>query len=94
MLGRDAVHLLTLHAAKGLEFKEVYICGLEDRMLPNTRAVRGEDPKEMAEQRRLLYVGMTRAMDRLTLSCVRHRPGRNMIPSRFWEELQLEMHEP
>ncbi|MCZ6635790.1 MAG: UvrD-helicase domain-containing protein [bacterium] len=93
MLGRDAVHLLTLHAAKGLEFKEVYICGLEDRMLPNTRAVRGEDPKEMAEQRRLLYVGMTRAMDRLTLSCVRHRPGRKMIPSRFWEELQLEMHE-
>ncbi len=85
--GRDAVHLLTLHAAKGLEFREVYICGLEDRILPNARALNSAD---LAEQRRLLYVGITRAMDRLTLSCVRHRPGRNMVPSRFWEELGLE----
>ena len=86
-LDRDAVHLLTLHAAKGLEFHEVYICGLEDRILPNARALNSAD---MAEQRRLLYVGMTRAMDRLTLSCVRQRPGRNMTPSRFWDELALE----
>ena len=84
---RDAVHLLTLHAAKGLEFREVYICGLEDRILPNARALNSAD---LAEQRRLLYVGITRAMDRLTLSCVRHRPGRNMAPSRFWDELGLE----
>ena len=84
---RDAVHLLTLHAAKGLEFREVYICGLEDRILPNARALNSAD---LAEQRRLLYVGITRAMDRLTLSCVQHRPGRNMAPSRFWDELGLE----
>ncbi len=84
---RDAVHLLTLHAAKGLEFREVYICGLEDRILPNARALNSAD---LAEQRRLLYVGITRAMDRLTLSCVRHRPGRNMTPSRFWDDLGLE----
>ncbi len=90
-INRDAVHLLTLHAAKGLEFRDVYICGLEDRMLPNARAMNSADDKEMEEQRRLLYVGMTRAMDHLTLSCVRHRPGRDMAPSRFWQELQLDM---
>lgn len=86
-LDRNAVHLITLHAAKGLEFREVYICGLEDRILPNARALNSAD---MAEQRRLLYVGITRAMDRLTLSCVRQRPGRNMTPSRFWDELALD----
>jgi DNA helicase II / ATP-dependent DNA helicase PcrA len=91
---RNAIHLLTLHAAKGLEFREVYVCGLEDRMLPSARALNSDNSKEMEEQRRLLYVGITRAMDRLTLSCVRHRPGRNLSPSRFWEELQLERDEP
>jgi superfamily I DNA/RNA helicase len=91
---RNAIHLLTLHAAKGLEFREVYICGLEDRMLPSARALNSDNSKEMEEQRRLLYVGITRAMDRLTLSSVRHRPGRNLSPSRFWEELQLERNEP
>ena len=89
-LDRDAVHLLTLHAAKGLEFREVYVCGLEDRILPSSRAI---TDSEMAEQRRLLYVGITRAMDQLTLSCVRHRPGRDMAPSRFWDELALERDE-
>ena len=88
MVSRDAVHLLTLHAAKGLEFRDVYICGLEDRMLPSARAMHSD--AELEEQRRLLYVGMTRAMERLALSCVRHRPGREMAPSRFWEELQLK----
>ena len=92
-LDRDAVHLLTLHAAKGLEFREVYVCGLEDRILPNSRALNSDDSSEMAEQRRLLYVGITRAMDQLTLSCVHHRPGRNMTPSRFWDELALERDE-
>ena len=92
-LDRDAVHLLTLHAAKGLEFRQVYVCGLEDRILPNSRALSSSDDNEMAEQRRLLYVGITRAMDQLTLSCVRHRPGRNMAPSRFWDELALERDE-
>ena len=91
---RNAIHLLTLHAAKGLEFREVYICGLEDRMLPNARALNSDNTKEMEEQRRLLYVGITRAMDRLTLSSVRHRPGRELAPSRFWEELQLERDDP
>ena len=88
---RDAVNLLTLHAAKGLEFREVYICGLEDRILPNVRALKSGGQKELEEQRRLLYVGITRAMDRLTLTCVRHRPGRDMLPSRFWDELQLKL---
>jgi superfamily I DNA/RNA helicase len=88
---RNAINLLTLHAAKGLEFREVYICGLEDRILPGIRAVTSGDRREMEEQRRLLYVGMTRAMDRLTLTCAHRRPGRETTPSRFWAELQLEL---
>ncbi len=90
-LSRNAVNLLTLHAAKGLEFREVYICGLEDRILPSARAVNSGDRTELEEQRRLLYVGITRAMDRLTLTCVRRRPGRDLNPSRFWDELKLDL---
>lgn len=84
----DAVHLLTLHAAKGLEFRHVYICGLEEKTLPNARSVNTGRLDEMEEQRRLLYVGMTRAMDRLTLAHVGQRPGRTALqPSRFLDDL-------
>ena len=88
-LTHNAVNLLTLHAAKGLEFREVYICGLEDRILPNARALKNGAQAELEEQRRLLYVGMTRAMDRLTLTRSRHRQKRNLAASRFWLELGL-----
>ena len=88
-LTHNAVSLLTLHAAKGLEFREVYICGLEDRILPNARALRSGARAELEEQRRLLYVGMTRAMDRLTLTRARRRLERCLAPSRFWHELGL-----
>jgi DNA helicase II / ATP-dependent DNA helicase PcrA len=91
---RRAVNLLTLHAAKGLEFEEVYICGLEEKSLPNARAVNSRDRTELEEQRRLLYVGMTRAMNRLTLTCARQRRRREAVPSRFWEELGIELEEP
>ena len=87
---REAVSLLTLHAAKGLEFREVYICGLEDGLLPNERAIKSGDPGELEEQRRLLYVGMTRAKDRLTLTRVRRRGDRDLVPSRFWKDLEME----
>ena len=90
---RSAVNLLTLHAAKGLEFREVYICGLEERSLPNVRTVNSKDQRELEEQRRLLYVGMTRAMDRLTLTCAHSRGGREAKPSRFWEDLGIEPEE-
>lgn len=71
-LAGGAVTLMTLHAAKGLEFPQVYIAGLEERLLPHERAM--NDRKDgMEEERRLFFVGMTRAMKRLTLSRAAYR---------------------
>ena len=85
----DGVTLITLHMVKGLEFPVVFMVGLEENLLPHRRAV--EDPKEMPEERRLCYVGITRAQDRLYLTCSfkRHLYGRSeaAFPSRFLEEI-------
>ena len=61
----DAPTLMTLHTAKGLEFPRVFIIGLDENYLPHSRSM--DDPEEMAEERRLFYVGLTRAKDRLYL---------------------------
>ncbi len=68
---RRVVNLLTLHAAKGLEFPIVFLVGLEEAVFPNYRAL--EDPVQMEEERRLCYVGMTRAEERLYLTAARSR---------------------
>jgi DNA polymerase III epsilon subunit family exonuclease len=69
------VNLLTLHSTKGLEFSRVYIVGVEDQQLPGWKAIQEDLDDEIQEARRLLYVGMTRAKDRLVLTRVERRSG-------------------
>jgi DNA helicase-2/ATP-dependent DNA helicase PcrA len=85
----EGVTLITLHMVKGLEFPVVFLAGLEEGLLPHRRAL--EDEKQMPEERRLCYVGITRAQDRLYLSCAfrRHLYGQAQpgFPSRFLQEI-------
>jgi DNA helicase-2/ATP-dependent DNA helicase PcrA len=85
----DAVTLITLHAAKGLEFPVVFIAGLEEGLLPHIRAY--DDPEQMEEERRLCYVGITRAMHQLYLTYARFRAGygggTHNPPSRFLADI-------
>ena len=69
--GQDCVQLMTLHSAKGLEFPVVHIVGMEEGLLPTSRAL--EDPVKLEEERRLCYVGITRARSRLCLSHAERR---------------------
>ncbi len=91
----NATTLLTLHAAKGLEFPVVFLTGLEDGLLPHSRSL--EDGEELAEERRLLYVGLTRAKDRVYLSHAFRRTfyGDSSVstPSRFLDDIPLELTE-
>ncbi len=88
------VGLMTIHAAKGLEFKVVFLAGCEDAIIPHARALE-EDPGNIEEERRLFYVAVTRAMDKLYItSCKMRRHLRDSvtcIPSRFLEEIPAEL---
>lgn len=90
---QDRATLLTLHTAKGLEFPVVFIVGLEENILPHSRSM--EDPDQMEEERRLMYVGVTRAKDRLYLVRAFRRMiwGRSEInePSRFLRDIPREV---
>jgi DNA helicase-2/ATP-dependent DNA helicase PcrA len=89
----NAPTLLTLHSAKGLEFGVVFITGLDDGILPHSRSF--DEPEEMEEERRLFYVGITRAKDRLYLVRALQRGGRGYaeetLPSRFLEDIGDEL---
>ena len=88
--GEDRVSLMTLHSAKGLEFPVIFICGMEEGLFPHGRS--SEDPGKLEEERRLCYVGMTRAKRKLCLSYAESRrlyggSDRYSTPSRFLREL-------
>ncbi len=93
--GGSRVMLMTLHSAKGLEFPYVYIAGMEDGLFPGSMAVNSEDSEDMEEERRLAYVGITRAMEELMLTCVRARMLRGETQynpvSRFVREIPGEL---
>ena len=90
--GESAVSLMTLHSAKGLEFPIVFMVGMEEGLFPNYRSL--NDPKALEEERRLCYVGITRAKEQLFLTHVRERRlwGRRepAVPSQFLSELPRE----
>jgi DNA helicase-2/ATP-dependent DNA helicase PcrA len=85
----DSVSLMTLHAAKGLEFPVVFIVGMEEQLFPHQMSI--ADRNGLEEERRLCYVGMTRAMKKLFLSCAEYRQlygkGQYNAPSRFIAEI-------
>jgi ATP-dependent DNA helicase Rep len=87
----DRVHLMTMHAAKGLEFPHVFIVGMEEEILPHRTSM---DEDNIEEERRLAYVGITRAQKSLTFTCAAHRRrGGEKVscePSRFLQELPQE----
>jgi DNA helicase-2/ATP-dependent DNA helicase PcrA len=89
----DAVTLITLHAAKGLEFPAVFIAGMEEGVFPHSRSL--DDERQMEEERRLAYVGITRAKRRLFLSHAWRRAtwgmGGSSVPSRFLLEIPQEL---
>ena len=91
----DRVLLMTLHSAKGLEFPNVYLAGMEDGLFPSYMTIMSDDPEDVEEERRLAYVGITRAMTDLTLTYARMRMIRgetqyNAI-SRFVQEIPTEL---
>jgi len=87
--GESAITLMTLHMCKGLEFPVVFLCGLEEGIFPHNRSL--VDPSDVEEERRLCYVGVTRAIDELVLSYAKRRTTYGSAylhpPSRFLSEM-------
>ncbi len=96
--GVEAVPLMTLHSAKGLEFPVVFIVGLEEALFPLARAAFSDNPMELEEERRLCYVGLTRAKERLFLTSAEYRTiygsTARTMPSRFLQDIPEELLEP
>lgn len=89
----DYVVLMTLHSAKGLEFPEIYLAGMEDGIFPSYMTITSDDPADLEEERRLCYVGITRAQENLTMTCARRRMIRGETQynktSRFLKEVPV-----
>ncbi len=91
----NRVLLMTLHSAKGLEFPNVYLSGMEDGLFPSFMTITSDDPSDIEEERRLAYVGITRAMNDLTLTCAKmrmtHGETQYNAVSRFVREIPGEL---
>ena len=91
----DYVILMTLHSAKGLEFPHVYLTGMEDGIFPSYMTITSDDTEELEEERRLCYVGITRAQEELTLSCAKRRMMKGETQynkkSRFLKEIPISL---
>ncbi len=91
----NRVLLMTLHSAKGLEFPHVYLAGMEDGIFPSYMTIASDDPTDVEEERRLAYVGITRAKEELTMTCARQRMIRGETQynpvSRFVKEVPKEL---
>ncbi|HEV7998291.1 MAG TPA: 3'-5' exonuclease, partial [Planctomycetaceae bacterium] len=94
----DVIRLMTLHSAKGLEFPRVYLVGLEEGLLPHRRSLEDPDSPSLPEERRLAYVGVTRAMNDLTITWAESRMkwGKRQptIVSRFVREMRADDEQP
>ena len=94
----DYVSLITIHSAKGLEFSNVFLCGMEDGLFPMNAAICSDDPSDLEEERRLCYVGITRAKKNLILTAAKIRMVRGetmpSVISRFVREIPKELIEP
>jgi DNA helicase-2/ATP-dependent DNA helicase PcrA len=96
--GVEAMPLMTLHSAKGLEFPVVFLVGMEEALFPLSRAAFSDNPLELEEERRLCYVGMTRAKERLFLTSAEYRTiygsTSRTMPSRFLDDIPDDLMEP
>ncbi len=91
----NRVLLMTIHSAKGLEFPHVYLAGMEDGVFPSYMTITSDDPSAVEEERRLAYVGITRAKEDLTITCAKQRMLRGETQynpvSRFVREVPDEL---
>lgn len=91
----DYVVLMTIHSSKGLEYPNVFLCGMEDGLFPSYMTITADDPMEIEEERRLCYVAITRAMENLHISCAKQRMIRGETQynkmSRFVKEIPLDL---
>lgn len=96
-MGNNYVVLMTMHSAKGLEFPNVYLAGMEDGVFPSYMTITSDDKMEIEEERRLCYVGITRAMEKLHITCAKMRMVRGETQynkmSRFVKEIPVELFE-